>query len=151
MKQNQEINVNRMLILLLSKTKQMMPERYSVHFLWREYFTTVKKKKKLWYLLRTNVLLILSKRIWREYVNLVSCCAPAPSFRKIDLCRFAEARKQGMPLTHEVWEKKEKVAETRGISGGSEAGCSISPCLKTSAKLFLGLDPCAWPGTMGAS
>lgn len=46
MKQNQEINVNRMLILLLSKTKQMMPERYSVHFLWREYFTELLKKTK---------------------------------------------------------------------------------------------------------
>lgn len=150
MKQNENINVNRMLILPLSKTKQMMPETYSVFFLWREYF--LQHCKKLWYLLRTNVLAILLKGIYREYVNLVPCCAPQPVFRTIVL-QVSRSLETGNALdTLGMREKKKKKQlKPKGSAGAVKQVVPFPLRLKTTAKPCVSLDPCAWPGTMGAS
>lgn len=127
MKCSQETNVNRIPVPALFRTKQMMLEHYSVHFLQRGEFYWL----QLGNLLTAHVLATLLKGRLGEYVNLLPRCEPPPAFRVIDLCMFPEAWKWGNALdTLGMRERKEKLAETRGINGGSEAGCSISPSFK---------------------
>lgn len=57
-----------------------------------------------------------------------------------------------MPLTHYVWEGEEKKQlKPEGSAGAVKQVVPFPLRLKATAKLCVDLDPCAWPGTMGAS
>lgn len=130
MKQNKDINVNGMLIhpAAKNKTNGAWTLRCAFTFKGEPFFTGL---LQLQLLLRTNVAVSLSKKILEESVHLLPRRAPPPaSLEWLTLACFQKLGNGECPW-HTGYERgKEKPAKTRGISGGSEAGCSISPSFK---------------------
>jgi len=93
--------------------------------------------EKLRYLSRTKR---LSRGIGKECTEIWS-----PAVRLHRLLQWLSSAGLQKPGNRECpWHMRydrKKIAETRGISGGSEAGCSISPSFKTYCQALLRLGP----------